>query len=473
MKRTNLFLFTCIAMLIALLSGCGGGGGGGGSSTGGGSTSGGSTSGATGRLNAFITDDISSYSQVWVAIYKLELFRASGEKVTVVDYTTPVTVNLAALRDGTGARFKLLNSLNIPTDTYTLMNFTVQKDLTVLEGGSFTLEPRQFDDALDAGAGKSTISVSLGSGTTLGNNSPLIIDFDLKNWGDNGTKIVPVVNKIDDSTVSNLTRHEQEDYKGTVSNLTATSFTLGMVGGGSFTVTYTASTPIFDDNGVAGPQLANGAIVEIRGAYSTSSNSLVATSIKLEDTIGPELKVKGVPVDYNESNGDITIEITEARGFVPSSTTLVIGVADATKFLSDAGSTITRDDFVQLMFLGSIEAESNSAALVGKFVARKLKLEDIDDDDGGGQAEGKGLVSDVDISTGTFRLKLSEWFGFTATSGSLVQVATGANTIYEDADGNELSDTEFFDLLGATTVVDVKGSYNGTTLTASRARIKD
>ncbi len=461
MKKLILIWALVSALLIA---GCGGGGG---SSSGGGG-GGGST---TGRLNAFITDSMSDYAQVWVTINKVELVKSDATRVTVLGGAAPLTVNLTTLRDGTGGLFKMLNSLDIPKTTYTGLVFTVNKALVVFPNGATTGQNRSFPNSLDAGAGTSAIPVNFASATSLGNDDNLIIDFDLANWNDDGTVVTPVLAKKDDNSVSDPARHAGDDYKGTVSNLTSGGFTLTFAGGGAFAVTISAATEIFSDNGTPNVALSNGAIVEVRGTYSTTSRALVATSIKLDDSLDPDVKVHGIPVDFDDSTGRITVEISEARGFFPTADSIVIQPATGAKYLNDAGAPITAIEFAELMFLGELEAEGSVSG--GVFTATKLKLDDIADDDGGGKNEARGLASDANLDAGTFRIRLNEWFGFAGTMNQLVTVQTSASTIFEDGDGNELTDAEFFDAITSTSEIKVKGTYNGTTFTATRAIFKD
>lgn len=456
-----------LAVAAMLAAGCGGGGGS--SSGGGGGGGGGGTTLA--RLTTFLSDTPGDYFGVYVNLYKVELVKADGSKATLFDSTNGTVVNLTNLRDTSGALFQLLSSRDVATGSYSSATVTVGKVLSIQKTQFGAYESRALPDPLTVAGGKVAIPVSFSSALGLTSDSSMVLDFVLASWIDDGTIMTPVINRVVDNASGTLSRQVVSAYSGTVSSLSASGFTLQFAGGGSFAVSYSDTTGISANSGAANPALANGQTVEVKGQFSLTSTSLVASSIRVLDATVEAVSAKGTPTDLDDVNGTITVDLMESGGFLPTQPTLTIKFNGSTKFLNDAGAEIPLSDFLELVFLGNVRAEGSFSG--SQLIATKLSLTDIAEEDGGGAAEGTGLASDGAVDAGTFRVKLSQWYGFLGSAGALVNVSTGTNTIFEDKDGFEITDADFFDALTPTSVVKVKGTLSANGLSASRVILQN
>lgn len=467
MKKIAHWLLFAVALIAA---GCGGGGGGG------------SSSGGSG-VNLFLTDDMSnSHSAVWVRILRVELESTAG-RTTIFESSEGKTVNLRALNDGS-PRYAFLGRDGVPAGTYSGIRFTLEKDVRVTPNGSNSTNLRSFDDVyLDPGnPNQAILTLSFPAPKTIGAGSnDLVCDFVLSSWVENGTKIQnALVEDAPTSGLSNSDRHDDDEFKGTISNLAGTSpnftFTLTSLNGNSVPVATDANTAIFNNDGSANPQLANGRRVELRGLYSPIEGRVLAQSIKLKSSSGNDGEdphgVKGLAENINADLGTFDVVLGRADGFLPTEAIVHVAVTDTTRFFSHGGIPITRADFFAAIQAGGfhVEAEGVRNAATNTLTAIKAKLED---DDNGHEAEAKGTPSAIDAAAGTFRLQLGEWYGFSATSGSLVDVVTSPGTRFRDIDGESITKEQFFAQLATANAAKAEGSFSNGTITATQVRIRE
>lgn len=472
MKLKNLLALSAALVIVA---GCGGGGGGGSSTNGGGGAS---------NVRLFATDDMSTaYDHVWVNIKQVSLTGASGDQ-TLFSEATGRLIDLKTLRDSAGRRFDLLSNRAVSSGHFTGLKVVVDSSLSVFPTGSTTATQATFDGA----AGDSmTLSLNFASPRELHGGSNLIVDFDLSRWTLNGNVVSATggqfLNIVEDSRVDDPTRHELDDYKGTISNASGTApaqtFTLNQ-GNTTLQVTTDANTSIYNEDGTPSPALTNGERVEVTGSFSTAANTLVATTIKIDNQNDQELdEVKGQITDVSAANGTVTISLMGGDGFEPTTTTLTLSVNDATKFFSNRGVTLTKDEFfAQATINGFIEAEGTLDGSV--FTPTRVKLEDeVGHNDGnhggggdhGGAAELTGTPSNPSVDAGTFTLSVTEWEGLLLSNGAQVTVAVSNNTEFK-VNGSDSNKADFFTALATATSVSVEGAYNADTKTITASEIK-
>jgi hypothetical protein len=460
MKR-NSIIGTAVA-LVALV-GCGGGGGGGSSS-------------AAGNLNVFVTDGANpTYDHVWVTIKKVELSGPAGTR-TLFDDSTGRVVDLTTLRDNTGARFEFLARAQVAGGTFNAISATVDKDLVVFPSGSTTGQNRVFT-GFDAASGNKVLSVSMAPTQFGSGNDDLVVDFDLPNWSENGSQIGGSIRRGDDNGLGDLSRHEHEDYHGTVAGLsgTAPNFTFTLTRGTqSFQVTTDGNTNIYNESGAANPTLANGTRVEVRGAFSTATHTLVASSVKIEDNDAFEdpHEVKGAPSNPNEAAGTFSLTIREADDFVPDVSVITVQTSANTVFFAHSGLSLTKAEFFAAMANATeVEVEGTYNPATDTFTAVKAKIEDGEGDEDPSEVEGP--VSNVNAGALTFSITAQEIEGLNVAPGSVLNVQTTAATTFRDLNGTTISGGTFFAALANGARVEVEGSYDGSVFHAVKVHFED
>jgi len=446
-----------LGALASLLSGCGGGGGGGGSA-------------ATGTTRLFLTDGLDNNQQVWVKVYQVRL-----DSTVVFDDSVGKVIDVRALSDATGKRFSLLNTKDIPAGSYSTATVVVDKSFVVFPVGATFGTNKQFSDD---GGGKHNILVNFAPAVSVvPGSSNVVLDFDLASWTD-GATVTPVVKRnSDDTGINDVTRHEAEDYSGTVASLAGTSpvqtFTMNS-GGGTVNVSTTAATVIYTQAGATSPALANGTKVEVFGTYNTTTGNLEASKIKIEDESGHEndAEVKGMTANADPDLKTFEISVDEAHSFVPGKSIYTVVTNSSTTYRSASGAVITAADFFGLWVDGMIIEVEGSVDGSGNFAARKVKIDNSGGDGTEDNIEIKGSPSNLNSNAETLTIALTEWSGFSGSAGKLVNVITDGSVIYYDKNGDSIdSDTFFTSAATAGMRVEAEGHWSGTSLLVSKLKL--
>ena len=474
MKQYGLGAIIALAAVVSI-AGCGGSGGG-------------TPTAGTGRLQAFAADDFrDDHQQIWATIYKVELLDASGAAVTVFDDVVGKSMDLQLLHDNAGPRFAFLSDVAIAVGTYTQVRLTMGPEITRFPVGSTTGIKTPFAASLTRNAAGNVLYTSTLDMPTViaeGVTSKLVIDFDLPHFVLANGAVTPKVKRGDDSTLSDKSRHHDEDYHGTITGLTGTSpvqsFTLTN-GAWKTEVTVDASTVVFFEKNQSSPALANNLFVEVNGTFDTVTGVLKATKIKIEDRSGggqnngrgiPE--VKGLVSAPSTATRSFTIAITESDDFVPTQSTVNVVVTDTTVFRAHRGVILTEAEYFATLGTVSIaEVKGTYNAATNTLTATLVKSEsESDSDDDSNEAEAKGKAGLIDATAGTFVLSpVSEYEGFVPGLSPLsVVVAAGAE--FEDGRGDDTNRASFFAGLASANRVTVKGSYAAGVFTAVELRLK-
>jgi hypothetical protein len=473
MKHFGLGAVIALAAVVSI-AGCGGGGG--------------SKTGGTGRLQAFAADDFrDDHQQIWATIYKVELLDASGAAVTVFEDTVGKSMDLQLLHDNAGPRFAFLSDVAIAVGTYSQVRLTMGPEITRFPKGSAAGVKTPFAASLprDA-AGNVLFTSTLETPTVIadGVTSKLVIDFDLPNFVLANGAVTPKVKRGDDSTLSDKTRHHDEDYHGTITGLTGAApvqtFTLTS-GAWKTEVSVDASTVVYFEKSQSSPALANNLFVEVNGTFDTVTGVLKATKIKIEDkasggqTNGRGIpEVKGLVSAPSAGTRSFTIAITESDDFVPTQSTVNVVVSDTTVFRAHRGVLLTEAEYFATLGAASIaEVKGTYNAATNTITATLVKSEsESEGDDDSNEAEAKGKATTIDSTLGTFTLSpVFEYEGFVPGATSInVTVAAGAK--YEDDRGKDTDRAGFFAGLAAASRVTVKGSYLNGVFTAVDLRLK-
>lgn len=476
MVQHRLFSLALAVLLVpALIAGCGGGSGGDGS---------GSGTAGTASVSLYVTDDLTTqYSHVWVTLLKAEVVGPSGA-VTLYDDNEGRTIDLTTLSGNGLARFALLAQTQIPAGEYTTAKFTFKNELSLVPTGGTEAVTRTFKAATG-----DTAVIPLSLTGSLSGKCNLVADFDLKNWTDDGTSVSTVVKRHDGQGLGDKNRQNDNSLHGTVSGLTGTapaySFTITR-GASTVKVVTDAATAITSHDASTSPTLANGARVEIIGAFDTTLNAVLATSVKVGDDAAQDhgARVEGAASAATESG--FTLTVGGCDGFIPKTTTVTVTLTDATVYRSRPGITYTKAEFLAALATATrVEAEGTYDATSKTLTAKSVRIaQGTGGDDGSGHGnngehggnarpiEVRGTASAGDATAGTLTLTAERWQGQSLKPGATLSVATDATTTYRASGDATLTAAEFFAALGATTKIEVRGTLSGTTLAAKRIRVE-
>ncbi len=363
--------FSAFAVLALLVAGCGGGGGGTGSS-------------AAARVGVFVTDDLGSYDHVWVTIKAISLVGPAGTKTV---YSDPVgkSIDLSSLNAAGAATFAFLGIGAIPEGTYTRIDVTLDENLVLFPAGATVGLNRTF---AGASGGQKVLAVHVDDGgEAISGDDSLVIDFNLATWTDDGTQVTAVAAVRGHEGLDDPARHHGEDYKGTVSGLTSAGFNLVPRSGvPPIAVTIDTNTIVYGDLST----LADGQKVEVRGTFSPTTQTLLATSVKIENGDHHSAESRGVVASLGTGSFDLTT--SETDGFLPSSSTVHVAYSSSTIFRGDHGANLSQTDFEAILATGvSAEVEGAYDAGTNTLTATKIKLEvENEGGDGGGGGDHGG-----------------------------------------------------------------------------------
>ena len=470
MKLFNKIL--AAAVLVAAI-GCGGGGGGGGG-------------GAAGQsASIFVTDNlIVGYDHVWTTIKKVELNKVGGGTSVVYNDALGTTLDLRSLRDSSGRRFKFLAREDNLSGQYEGITVTLDDDVVLYPTGATPGQPRLFQGAV---AGSKVLSATFPAQAFGPGNDDLSIDFDLAQWNDSGTEVTDavIVAVLDDNSVDDPGRCDDDDYKGTISNLQGTApdltFTLTR-NSMSFKVQCDVNTQIHRSEGSGNPVLANGQRVEVRGKFSATTNILDADKIKIENSSSSDDdEAQGTVSNLDGVAGSLKLDVYDADHFIPVSNPINVTSTDTTKYRARSGVIVTRAEFFALLVDGThVEVEGDYDAGTNTLTAKKMKLEDGEGEGGGGGdedgAEVKGATGSVDSGAFTFTVVATNFSGINVPPGTVISVVTNGSTKYRElSGGDEITQAEFFAALTGTPgqKAEVEGHWNGTVLTAKKCKLED
>lgn len=481
-----------IALLALALAGCGGSGG---SSSGGASpanvngvfatnTSGAApASSVKPKVNTFWT----SYSHIWVTVKEVIFDGKSSGAVIAYNDPTGTQLDLHALRDGSGGLYSLLGTASLPNDSYTDVKIVLDKGITLIANGSTTAVSANTTFAgLDAGGLTKTLTVNLGaSGVTI--TKDFEIDFKVDQWTyDSGTDTVTTTNpgSGDGTGVGDPTRHQKDDFRGAVGNLTGTaptqSFTLtrGDDQNEAVTVNCSALTTIVNGDGSPNPALANGQHVIVEGYFDTTARAIVASTITIRPATAsgddPAIaRGTGSAGSLTDTGGTFTLALTDVEGFIPGAAAINVTTSTTTQFFTGRGGPLDAATFygglasyARIVVAGTWTSGTSTLA-----ATKVIAFATAPSDDG---VEAAGPTSNATL-TG-FDLTANQFEGLNITAGTLVHVTLGGSVQIFDPQHNSINPTQLLALLTGSTPlgVEVHGTYDTTsnTITATRVNVR-
>lgn len=453
--------FCATSVLLGVLAGalgvaCGGSGG-----------NGSSTSG----VGIFLTDTFrEDYDNVWITLHKVEYRnQTTGQYATAWESASGIVIDAKRLRDVSGERYAFLALTALPNGSYDQVRLTLGQQTTLVPAGSQSGTAYPFASSLPRDAQNrpmATFSLS----PPLSVPSPtFVLDIDLANWTLSAGEVSPAFRRGSGNGLDDSGRHEALEYKGVVSNLTSTRFTLRPSAGASFTVAYTADTPVYRSSNGAPALLTNGASVEVRGNFLPGNSFLTATVIKIEDGNGTgEAEARGshTNVDF-DANTLVLTNLTEVEGFVPQGATVTVVWTDSTIFRR-SGVQVTEQALSEWQFS---EAKGTYNPATNTLTATRITLEDDAGGGGGGggtgEAEATGGITNLDLNQN--RMTLTNIFdieGF-QPQGTTVNVTWTEETIFLRS-GDPVTEQALLQWPRA----EAKGVYDPDTNTIRASRIK-
>ncbi len=457
-------LALCGALSTLSLVGCGGGG----------SSIATGTKG-TSKASVLVTDAFSDvYSHVWATIYHVALVPATGTNngANVVLYDNPagIQIDLTTLRDSTGARFSFLGSNTIPAGTYTAIAVTVGPTMQLFPVGATTGTSVPVDTTLPKDAsGNPILTDTFKNPKTLAANTTnnLIVDFKLASFVIRDSKVIPVVAEGDPTGCTDPSRHNPNEYMGTVSNLTGTSptltFTLTYGNGNTATVTTTASTALF-----SAPTPGTGHETQQFQGLPTA-NAAYTLDFPIDTTKPYSVTVGGVPLVAGTATG------TTGDYYIDASLPNVIHLRNAitnqaivniTYFPLTTTTTPTLANGSVVDVTGTLDTTTQN------LVATQVEVLPATGSTATKMQQAFGTASTLNATAGTFTLTAVRTGGFTPSQVTVNIVTTATTTYLSDA-GATLAEADFFTALTTTPIANVQGTYDATsnTLTANTIRI--
>jgi hypothetical protein len=446
-----------------LLSGCGGGG----SLIGGGG-------GQSGAVNVFLTDSFETdHSHVWTRVYRVDVSSLNGSSETVFNDSEGRLIDLKTLRDSSGERFAFLGRAGVSANVQTNIRVTIASTLQLFRTGETTGRETPLAASVPRDANNhAVLNFNLAASRNLVNDD-LVIDFDLANFALVNNAIVPALREGNKSGLANRARHERQEYRGTVANLSGTSLSNYTFTLGNFTVATSADTVLFNAANTPNPTLANGKRVEVSGIFDTAARRISATRIKIKEANAPtdEAFVEGVPSDIAAGAGTFRVGAARVRNLVPAETRVAIATTGSTLFRSNSGAPLTSAEFFALLAESSgVEVEGTYDTTTKILTAARARIDDAQQPK---RVEFTGTPLNILPAVRTFRVdSLTEADGF-VPNGQPLTISTTGNTKFTDANGTTLTSDAFFTQLASANRVKVHGTLSqSNSVVALRAQLR-
>jgi hypothetical protein len=370
--RTRLTVSLALGTLGALtlsLTGCG---------------SGSAPGGSRARTNVFLTDGPrEDFSHIWTTIYKVTLTPQDGSTpVTVFESATGTLIDLKTLRDASGERYSFLSSASVPAGIYSGAVVTVGSSMQLIKSGQTagTDLPVDASIATDA-SGHPAIPITFRAPKTLGSETgSVVVDFNLARFVVKASGVLPALGEGVGDGLRNKQRHEDGDYRGTISSLSGSApdltFTLTTGNGQSVSVATSASTALY------GATLAEGGVVKVEGTLDAATGVLTATKVGVCGVGGPSKDartphVSGTSSAVDAAAGTFTLTLDRAHGLSVTGTGIAVATSATTVFRGDDGSTTDGATlFAALVTMPNVHVEGSYDAATNTLTATEVRTFD-------------------------------------------------------------------------------------------------
>jgi hypothetical protein len=309
-------------------------------------------SGGDRGVDIFVTDQFADrHAQVWVTLHRIEV--GDGATFTTV-YDDPAgnSLNIVSLKDTA----ELLASVSLPDTPYTHVRVTYADQVTLVDkdGKSSTVAVSPTDDTTVEG-GKAIHVSRTKAPFRPSTDRRLVVDFQLATFELVGGKLKVGIRPEPPADFDNKVRWCA--VPGTVSDLTATSFTLRpdlriappAPGGPDVPTVRSFTVNLADNTSVLGPDgttatLANGQSVVVRGTVDKSAGTVVASHV----LVRPEVTTPGGPDvrPMPDHVGGEVVSVDTEKGI------LVVTPFDTNR-IGGWGGTITVDPNTKFLIAGA------------------------------------------------------------------------------------------------------------------------
>jgi hypothetical protein len=423
------------------------------------------------------------YDHVWVTVTQIDLVEANGTVVTVYNDTDGKQIDVRTLHDTAGPRFAALVTDSVPSGNYVSAKVHVKPQTILYPKGADNGGTTTLDDALARDTnGNVILTFNLTAPRNLGaGNESLVVDFDLPNFTLSGGKLRPAVKEGAHTGLNDLARHEPNDFKGTISELSQPlvaggyTFTLTLRSGQTLNVGTNTNTHIFNISKQPNPILANGKKVEVGGRLNTTTGQLEAQVIRIEDEAQENsAAAKGTALNLNTMSNSFDMLVARARGFRVTTKVIRIATTEQTVFRSETGLLLTPAEFMdRLSRANGVEAEGSFDegvnALTAKYV--RLEKEPVVVDGRLAEAKGRGINTDPIVGETNFGLNpVTEYEGFVYNGQPLLVTTTGI-TEFKDINNQMISSDAFYGIIAGGANVKVEGAINNNHFSARKVRI--
>jgi hypothetical protein len=420
----------------------------------------------SGDLGVFLTDNSKGkFDHVWIAVKKIDLKLAAGGMRTVFEDSRGVGVDLSALRDESGPKYRFINALTLPVGTYVGAQVTLAKNAILFPAKSTSGNPVPFADQKE-GTADATLNVEFDPPKVLGTgHDDLVLEFGISQdkEGDSiAAKITPSLGaglEDGDRNAPFVAAGKIENLKGDVPSQ---MFALRNAKSGEIPIATSATTALATD---AGPfVLAKGQTVEVSGSFDTNTRRFEARSIRLRDpksAVPSQIAGEVSSIDAKAGSWSMTPKMT--RGLLPDSLAISIALAPDAKFFGGSGLAVSKDEFLKSLSAGklvNVLVDGSYDSEKSRFICTEARLQNFDSQP---VIRVSGLVTNPQSEGQTFGLTVSSFEGMMTKPGAAAAVAITATTSLLDETGKGLNAEQFFVALATPKTASIEGVLDSST----------
>jgi len=343
---------------------------------------------ANSTVSVYATDNFNNaYDQVWTRLYKVEVVDADGHVDLVWEDNAGRVVDLRSLGvKGEGTRkYVYLGTWELDERDYKHLRVTFDPQLMAMaHGGSGDGVSMAIDSSIPRdGNGRAFVTAPLTQIKRFGEEpDDLVVDFDLSKFTEQHGKVVPAVAEGNQEGLTMASYHDSYDYSGEVNGLTGTTGNqLFHLKNGDWNglVVVDQNTVLLKRESASGTTtLANQQRVEVHGIFDPVTRRIRAQEIKIE-TPGSDAQYRHELRGYTvrrEENGDYTIDVAQAEGFIPEHKQAILKLAEGVILQGPDGLAISQAVFQATASEPDyeIDAEGSYDTTINTLTVRRARL---------------------------------------------------------------------------------------------------